>query len=335
MGPAVAAALLLAADWSALERHQQTITRAEFDHLVATVYCPSGAFDKYLGCADNTVTVFSTPAKTNSLFTLRFADKSSTRFAPRIGRVVLDPGHIGGAWAQFEGRHFARGDDKPVEEAALNLNVARLVKTQLEDGGLTVFLTKNNFEPLTGNRPPDARFDIAARARRINDEFKPDLTVCIHFNAAPWNSRRDLVASNRLGVFVHGNYLPDEVADDEMKFFLMSKLLERSHNFELSVADAVARSLARATGLPPLGASDNSVAVRGHRYLLLRNLGMSRRTRGPVIYLEPYFMNNATVYERLQLGDYDGWKKIGGRNYRSIFREYADAVAEALVPRGR
>ena len=30
------------------------------------------------------------------------------------------------------------------------------------------------------------------------------------------------------------------------------------------------------------------------------------------------------------LGDYNGTKKIEGKEYRSIFREYADAVAEGL-----
>ena len=333
MGPAIAAVLLLAADWSALERHQQTITRAEFDKLLATVYCPSGAFTNYLACTTNAATIFSTPAKTNALFTLHFSQSEIPNPPSPIRRVALDPGHIGGDWAQFEERHFVRDNDKPVEEAALNLTVARLLKTRLEAAGLTVLLTKTNLTPVTDKRPPDARSDIAARARLINTELKPDLTVCIHFNAAPWNEHRDLVADNHLTVFVHGNYLPDELASDETKFHLFSKLLERSHATELAVADAVARSLARATGLPPLPVSDNSAPITDNPYLLLRNLGMNRQTHGPVIYLEPYYMNNRLVYQRLQLGDYDGEKPVGGKTYRSIFREYADAVADAVPTR--
>ena len=42
-------------------------------------------------------------------------------------------------------------------------------------------------------------------------------------------------------------------------------------------------------------------------------------------------MNNVIVYQRLQLGDYDGERKIAGRKYKSIFREYADAVADGLL----
>jgi len=328
MGPAIAAALLLAADWSALERHQRTITRAEFDHLLATVYCPSGAFTNHLAYSTNSVTILS---KTNVLFTLHFAQSEISNLKSPIRRIALDPGHIGGEWAQFEDRHFVRGTDKPVEEAALNLAVARLLKTRLEAAGLTVFLTRNDFKPVTDKRPPDARADIAARAQLVNREFKPDLTVCLHFNAVPWNERRDLVDDNRLAVFVHGNYLPGEVADDEQKFHLLSKLLERSHDTELAVTDAVARSLARATGLEPLPPSENAVPITDNPYLLVRNLGANRQIHGPVIYLEPYYMNNRIVYQRLQLGDYDGEKKIGRKRYRSIFREYADAVADAIL----
>ena len=220
---------------------------------------------------------------------------------------------------------------KPIEEAALNLTVARLIKTRLEAAGFSVFLTKNDYKPVTDKRPPYARADIAARARLVNDNLKPDLTICIHFNAARWNEHRDLVNDNRLTVFIHGNYQPGELADDEEKFYLLSKLLERSHTTELSIADTVARALAQATGLDPLPPSENSAPIPENPYLLVRNLGANRQIHGPVIYLEPYYMNNRVVYQRLQLGDYDGEKIVDGKKYRSIFREYADAVTDDLL----
>ena len=42
-------------------------------------------------------------------------------------------------------------------------------------------------------------------------------------------------------------------------------------------------------------------------------------------------MNNRTVYQRIQLGDYEGVKEIDGKPYKSIYREYADAVMEGLA----
>jgi hypothetical protein len=240
--------------------------------------------------------------------------------------------------------------------------------------GATVFLTKDNFQPVTDKRPEDfctqaerdvaqishfdafpplereaARADatrkraellfyrnaeIAARARRVNEQLKPDLTLCIHFNAVDWNDRFELVNDNRVVVFVHGNYLPSELKDDEQKLRLMTKLLERSHRTELSVAEAIASALATATGLPPVEYATNSAAARvgTNSYVYARNLAVNRLIDGPVVFLEPYYQNNRIVYQRIQFGDYEGTRQIEGRPYRSIFREYADAVAEGLTP---
>ncbi len=358
--------LVHAADWSSLDRYQNTITRADFDKLISQVYCPSGALTNYLAFTTHSVTIYSTPAKTSALFTLRFVTNTpSLRYSiPPFPRIALDPGHIGGAWARMEERFFVRGDDHPVQEAVLNLTVARLLQQRIETSGATVFLTKDNYQPVTGKRPEDFHVqaereipasddeanradavrkrqeqlfyrtaEIAARAARINGEFKPDLTICIHFNAVEWDECQSLVDDNRLVVFIHGDYLPAELDDDDQKLRLFQKLLERSFDRELPVAEAIASALAKATGLPPVkyGPGSNAIRVGDNPYVYARNLAANRLVNGPVVYLEPYYMNNRIVYQRIQLGDYEGTKEIEGRTYKSIFREYADAVAEGLA----
>lgn len=362
------------ADWSVLEQYQQTISRSEFDRLLTTVFCPSGAFTNYLAYSAGSVTVFSNPEKTNALFTLRFGNSQKLQLetGSQKNKIALDPGHIGGAWARMEERYFVRGNDRPVQEAVLNLTTARLLKSRLETNGFTVALTKDNFEPVTEKQPEDfslvaqnyaskfhqfdafpplereaaladaaRRFqermfyrvaEIGARAQRINTDIHPDLTLCIHFNAVAWNDRYELVDANHLVVFVGGNYLPEELADDEQKCFLMSKLLERSHKTELVAAEAIANALARATKLPPVeyGNSSGAIRIGTNPYVYARNLAANRWFNGPVVYLEPYYMNNRITYQRIQLGDYEGEREIDGKRYRSIFREYADAVAEGL-----
>jgi hypothetical protein len=62
-----------------------------------------------------------------------------------------------------------------------------------------------------------------------------------------------------------------------------------------------------------------------------RNLAANREYDGPVICTEPYYMNNRITYQRLLAGDYDGQRPIDGKPYASIFREYADCVAQGLV----
>jgi N-acetylmuramoyl-L-alanine amidase len=362
-----------AGDWSALEHYQQTISRAEFEGLLAGVYCPSGALTNCLSYGTNSVTVFSGSERTNTLFTLRFssATRSVAHHPVSFKRIALDPGHIGGEWTRMEERFFERGNDRPVQEAVLNLTAASLLKARLEAAGVEVFLTKDNFEPVTDKRPEDfraqaeqeiplTRFDafppldreaaradmvrkraenlfyrsseIAARARLINEQIKPDLTICIHFNAVEWDECQSLVDDNRLVVFVHGDYLASELKDDDQKLRLFSKLLERSHTAELTAAAAIATAMASATKLPPVeyGPNSGSIHIGDNPYVFARNLAANRLYNGPVVFLEPYYMNNRVVYERIQLGDYEGTRDVNGTRMKSIFREYADSVADGL-----
>lgn len=330
-----------AAEWSLLDRYQQTITRAEFISLLTNVYDTAGTLTGDLIVTSNAVRIAD--------YTLQFTNSPAIPRRVSFKRIVLDPGHIGGAYARMEERFFVRGKDRPVQEAALNLTVARLLKAKLETAGITVLLTKNNFEPVTTKRPEDFRAqaerdtaasddeanradavrkrqeilfyrsaEITARAELVNSQLKPDLTLCIHFNAVEWNECHDLVDDNRIIVFVHGDYLPAELAGDDQKLRLFQKLLERSHATEQPVAESIAKALRGVTDLP--------AEVRP------RNLAANRLYDGPVVFLEPYYMNNRTVYERIRLGDYEGEKIVGGRRVKSIFREYADAVMEGLRP---
>ena len=269
----------------------------------------------------------------------------------------------------MEERWFVRGKGRPVQEALLNLQVARRLRDQLVAAGYEVVLTKDNFEPVTSKRPEDFRAEaagslpepaagtplereallrdllrkrmeqlfyrsaeITARAKLVNDLPPADLTICLHFNAVEWNERNDLVEDNRLVVFVHGDYLPGEVADDAQKLRLFYKLLSRSLAVELPVAESVANALAEATRLPPAEYGPSSAAVRvgTNAYVYARNLAANRLIDSPVIFLEPYYMNNRVVYQRIQLGDYEGEQMVDGKSYRSIIREYADAVTAGL-----
>ncbi|HMO51019.1 MAG TPA: N-acetylmuramoyl-L-alanine amidase [Kiritimatiellia bacterium] len=372
-------------DWSELDRFQETIRAETFGRLLQDVYAPEGRMVPYLRYGENAVRIFSTAEQEEPpLFVLRFGDDRPPE-RPEIGRtdaplaglrVALDPGHIGGAWARMEERFFLvnRRTDWPVQEAALNIHVARLLRDRLAAAGAEVLMVKDDFEPVTPLRPdalledagplppPDSRFDhlpdpfieaarrdaqrkqverqfyrtaeIAARAERINRELRPDVTLCIHFNATGWGDEKTLYEENGLTFFIHGNYQAAELAADEQKFFLMRKLLERSHEEELGLARAIADAYMAATGLPPayrVGPGGAMHPMSDDHYLYARNLAANRQFFGPVIFLEPYFMNNRIVYARIQAGDYDGEREIEGAVYPSIFREYADAVAAGVI----
>ena len=178
------------------------------------------------------------------------------------------------------------------------------------------------------------RADIRARGRRINASIRPDLVVCLHFNAEAWGdpAKPSLVEKNHLHLLVNGCYGPDEIAKDDVRFEMLVKLLDRSGAEEAAVAESIAPALAAATGLPPFQyTGPNAVRIGSNPYIWARNLLANRVYECPVAYIEPYVMNSPEVFARVQAGDYDGTRAFGGVQRKSIFREYADSVADGLA----
>ena len=279
-------------------------------------------------------------------------------------RIALDPGHLGGEWAKMEERWFQIGDNKPVTEGDMVLYVARLLKSELERRGASVSLTRSSPKPTTNLRPdklkgPAVRSlrdqgrsvnpaslkseaerlfyrtaEIRARAKKVNTQLKPDLVLALHFNAESWGNpaRPTLTGLNHLHLLVSGCYSARELSYEDQRYDLMVKLLNRSYDKEVAVSRAVAQSMARATGLPPYTyTSDSAINVGGSPYIWARNLLANRLFECPVVYLEPYVMNNKEVHDRVQLGDYSGRRNINGTPRESIYREYVRGVVDGIA----
>jgi hypothetical protein len=175
--------------------------------------------------------------------------------------------------------------------------------------------------------------EIRSRADLVNDHVQPDLVICLHFNAEPWGdpNNPELVAKNHLHLLVNGGYLPNELKLDDDRFEMLQKLLSDSYPGELALAETLAVTMARATGLPPYQyTTGNATAVGKSGYVYARNLMATRLYRCPTVYLEPYVMNSHEVFSRVRAGDYKGRRRVAGKKRPSIYREYADSVALGL-----
>ena len=177
--------------------------------------------------------------------------------------------------------------------------------------------------------------EIRRRAALVNFKLHPDLVLCLHFNAEGWGdpNNPELTDTNHLHLLVNGSYLAEELGFDDERFEMIRRLLSRAYDEELPLADTIAIAMARETGLPayqyPTTNSTTKVGVSG--YVYARNLLATRLYRCPVVYCEPYVMNSKDVFARIQAGDYEGMRPINGVERKSIFREYADSVANGLV----
>lgn len=177
------------------------------------------------------------------------------------------------------------------------------------------------------------RAEIAQRADNIRAHFQPDLNICNHFNATEKSGAGDLVKDNRHAFFINGCYGPEEIDTPATRYYMFAKLLEQPLEVELAVADSITKRMLTVAKLPPVryGREKFQCRVNDNPYLYARNLAASRQYPGPCVILEPFYMNNPWTAERLAAGDYDGVRQLAGGSYRSLFRDYADAVADGII----
>jgi len=376
-------------NWADLEPYQGTITHKEFARLIDQVYSPDGTFWKFAQIKDDSITIFSDTALSQPpLFTLHFAASDNASNPPPYTykikavstdttrplkglRIALDPGHIGGDWAQLEGRYFKIGADPSVEEAKLNMITCNLLAERLQADGAEIIWTKHGYEPTTHWRPeslhreaiaalalrPDTTkrksdetaiermitneaallfyrvAEIRARAEIVNKQH-PDLTICVHYNADDWGNpdQPTLTAHSRLVIFVNGAYEKTELAYDDMKYDLLRKLLDRTAIQEERGCSLVGQEMLDTLKYPP----EAYLGYFAHRVtdvpsVYARNLLASRLYHGPVIYCEGPYMNARDAYSRIIAGDYLGMRTIDGASVPSIYREYASSVEHGVL----
>jgi N-acetylmuramoyl-L-alanine amidase len=175
--------------WFTLDLYQGTITRQQFEQKLHTLYDPFGVFPAYLDINDSRVIVYpSSKERREPQFTLNFAPPGQPQPPPRWFRtpeefraesrpldkpltglrVAIDPGHIGGPWAQMEERSTRYHGSAPVQEGDLNLITGRILKQELTDLGASVFVVRDSTDPVTPYRPddmlPEARAMLLAHA---------------------------------------------------------------------------------------------------------------------------------------------------------------------------
>jgi hypothetical protein len=246
----------------------------------------------------------------------------------------------------------------------LTLATAKVLERKLEALGAEVWLVRDKLEPVTSLRPADFEplaiqvlkqrgikpegiplrkesevlfyrsHEIRRRAQIINTEIKPDIVLCLHFNAEAWGNpdNPQMVARNHLHLLINGTYSAGELRMEDNRFHLFKRLLQRTHDEELPLNRAVAEAMAEETGLPPYTYTTNNArpADSNNRYIYARNLLATRLYHCPVVFLEPYVMNNPGIYQRVAAGDYSNKREIAGKMRKSLIREYADGVTEGL-----
>lgn len=375
-------------DWSSLDPYQRTITAEEFVRLLDHCYARkpedynglielwpdrariakqsnhpgAGFYDLYF------LTDRRKPAAIQRYWKTpwQFATQSPGEHRALEGiHIAIDPGHIGGIWADAEQRYYKIGADTiPVQEGDLTLQTARLLEKNLLALGAKVSLTRTELAPVTDRRPADLyddarvyltqrsalpsealvkrtaeRFfyvssELRTRADLVNDTLRPDLVLCLHFNASPWRNpyRPAFRPENHLHLIVNGCYSRAEIEEDDTRLEMLQRLLQRTYYYELALADEIAGTMADETRLRSMAYDgSNGKSINGNPYVWARNLLANRKFMCPVVFFEPYCMNHREVHARIQAGAYRGLREFNGVYKKNIYQEYADGVTAGIV----
>ncbi len=191
-----------------------------------------------------------------------------------------------------------------------------------------------NYQKIVAEVLLTKNLEAKARGEKTRLAIKPDITIILQFDATAARHKADFPKINRNILFISGAYTAKEITSDpQQRLRLLTKLLENVTPTETKIAKAISDNLVEATGFPPVhyGDSWSTRAIPGNSYVVARNLLLNREHDGPTVVTEPYFMNQEETLLRLLAGDYDGLKLIAGKPQISIYREYANAVADGLV----
>src|SRR5437660_11430115 len=117
--------------WATLERYQETITRDDFTRLLQNVYATRG-YDELIQINDDSARIVE-DAAAQKFFSLRFAKETPRKLPAHYWRridklrrasgkrplsglnITLDPGHLGGRWANKKKR-WLQVDAKRADE---------------------------------------------------------------------------------------------------------------------------------------------------------------------------------------------------------------------------
>lgn len=340
-------------DWTELNPFQKGLSYADFQRDLTQIYALPGAWKRTISLQNESAGISHHRGPDAMSSTLIFAPESQPlEPLPPLDQIhiAIDPGHIGGVFAQLEQRNFRPIPSKiAVREGDLTLATAQHLKPLLEALGAKVTLVRERAEPVTLRRPKDflpnfpdrdlanklfyRTAEVRDRASLVNETIKPDLVLCLHYNAEAWNDPNDpWTPQNHFHIILHGAFMEEELKNDDQRFELIRNLLSRSTRRALPLAQTLSDVFLRETDLTPFSYRTTAAAIRldDQRPIFARNLIANRLYQAPTLYLEPYIMNNREVFERVQLGDYEGFQDVDGIPRRSLVREYAEIVAKGI-----
>jgi N-acetylmuramoyl-L-alanine amidase len=153
--------------------------------------------------------------------------------------------------------------------------------------------------------------DWRERSKIIND-FKPDLTVIIHYNADEDNKNWVKPTEKNYNVaFVGGGYVKDELLKMEDRFQFLRQLVSYDLENSMRFSNLVVKSFEETLKVPTITKQDETNNIKNfsmptlYKGVYSRNLALTRYVMGTVCYGESLLQDNVKEMKLLNKRDLD------------------------------
>ena len=171
------------------------------------------------------------------------------------------------------------------------------------------------------------RKDIFERAKIINN-FKPDITIIIHFNVAQWDNNSKIwqpVRENYTMSFIPGAFLKNELDSLESRAYFLRLLLSDNYSKSIELSNQINKFFKQNLNIPTVSENNkldyltencNLIKYEG---IYSRSLLLSQLLKSPICYSEALCQDNIIEYELLSKNDIE----IEGRKTSSRLKKIA------------
>lgn len=355
-------------NFSDFDRYQGKCTRAEIEKKLGLFLQKDGGVSSYFSLTDDSLTLSN---EREIEYVLQLAKDVQNPVSTSVRKdligvkIAIDPGHLGGPYANLEDRFIdippslERAESIKFDEGTLCFLTAAYLKLLLEKEGAIVMLTRDRigagvfaedfFDWLRQNvnlwvgeggslKKLFGKYynplDLRARAKKIN-EFAPDLSIVIHYNSQDGEnntaSNHAISPLNYNMVFVPGAFCHNELTDKDSRYEFLRLLVSDDLNLSLKLSRAVLEKFGEHLQVPPIAKSDganylNRVGMKIDEGIFARNLALTRLIHGPVCYGETLIQNNIDECVLLSRKDF----VINGQFCSSRIKQVAEAYFEGI-----
>jgi len=238
------------------------------------------------------------------------------------------------------------GETLSIFEGELTLSTALVLKDSLEKHGAEVMLTREegnqsaigvsfqywrrNYLPgvlrrrgyskekalsIVKNAPEGYIFskffnaiDLQARARKI-DEFKPNFTIVLHFNADITNKGWQRPSQKNYSMmFIPGGYLHNELNNPRARFEFLRSLVTENIEESTHLSSCVLNEMEASLGVPKVAEDENlhyleRYSMKVEDGIYARNLKLCSTLNSPICYGEALIQDNEEELRELSKND--------------------------------